>query len=134
MNTGYVRESVDHNSLSEMRISRNRRRREAIFRRQIIVLALLGSFIIFMASFMLGTIMTDAQSDNYSPEFRYYKTVTVHSDETLWDIAELYFSPDNYRSMNQYITDICHINNLGDPDMIRSGEAIIIPYYSSEFK
>ncbi len=134
MNTGYARESFDRNIISEMRISRNRKRREAIFRRQIILLALSASIFIFIVSFMLGSLMIDAQSDSYTPEFRYYKTVTVHSDETLWEIAEDYYSPDNYKNMNQYLTDICRINNLGDPDMIRSGEAIIIPYYSTEFK
>ena len=83
----------------------------------------------------MGTsIMSSAQSDEYQPEFKYYKTVTVHTNETLWNIADSNFSSDNYDSLNSYMGEICKINSISDPNSIKAGEAIIIPYFSTEFK
>jgi nucleoid-associated protein YgaU len=78
--------------------------------------------------------MSDAQSDTFEPQFKYYKSVTVHADDTLWDIARDYYAEDQYSDMSEYISEICSINRLGNVNMIKSGEELIIPYYSAEFK
>jgi hypothetical protein len=134
MTNAYYNSAADRNLRSEMRIARNRKRREAIVRRQITVLILTVTVIIFTSMFMIGSFMSDAQADTYEPSFKYYKSVTVHSDETLLDIADDYYAPEQYSNISEYITEICRINNIGDADMIKSGEALIVPYYSTEFK
>ena len=42
-------------------------------------------------------------SDDYTPDFKYYKTITVHADETLWDIANSNISEDHYANVNAYM-------------------------------
>ncbi len=123
-----------YNSESEIRIRKNKIRRQRIVRRQYFLLGLTIALVIFLFAFIGTTVMSSAQSDEYEPSFKYYKTVTVHSDETLWNIANANFSEDNYDNLNEYIGEICMINAISDPDTINAGEAIVIPYYSAEFK
>ncbi|MCR5670279.1 MAG: LysM peptidoglycan-binding domain-containing protein, partial [Butyrivibrio sp.] len=119
-----------YESRSEVRIRNNRARRQRIFRRQVFLLSLITAFIIFMIIFMASTVMTKAQSDDYKPDFKYYKTVTVHTGDNLWDIASLDYTGDHYKNMNAYISEIRSINRIGDADRINAGEELIIPYYS----
>ncbi len=134
MVAGYYTSANDRNLISEMRIARNKKRREVIFRTQIVLLVVSITLIIFFSIFMLGSVMSDAQSDTFEPQFKYYKSVTVHADDTIWDIASDYYSQDQYSDMSEYISEICSINKLGDVNMIKSGEELIVPYYSTEFK
>ena len=123
-----------YNSESEIRIQQNKIRRQRIVRRQYFLLGLTIALVIFLFAFIGTTVMSSAQSDEYEPSFKYYKTVTVHSDETLWNIANANFSEDNYDNLNEYIGEICMINAITDPDKINAGEDIVVPYYSAEFK
>lgn len=123
-----------YNSVSEIRIQQNKVRRQRIVRRQYFLLGLTIALVIFLFAFIGTTVMSSAQSDEYEPSFKYYKTVTVHSDETLWNIANANFSEDNYDNLNEYIGEICMINAISDPDTINAGEDIVVPYYSAEFK
>ena len=123
-----------YNSVSEIRIQQNKIRRQRIVRRQYFLLGLTIALVIFLFVFIGTTVMSSAQSDEYEPSFKYYKTVTVHSDETLWNIANANFSEDNYDNLNEYIGEICMINAITDPDKINAGEDIVVPYYSAEFK
>lgn len=123
-----------YNSVSEIRIQQNKIRRQRIVRRQYFLLGLTIALVIFLFAFIGTTVMSSAQSDEYEPSFKYYKTVTVHSDETLWNIANANFSEDNYDNLNEYIGEICMINAITDPDKINAGEDIVVPYYSAEFK
>ncbi len=134
MKAGYYSNANDRNLISEMRIARNRKRREAIFRTQLVLLLITVTLILFLSIFMVGSVMSDAQSDTFEPQFKYYKSVTVHADDTLWDIARDYYAEDQYSDMSEYISEICSINRLGNVNMIKSGEELIIPYYSAEFK
>ena len=123
-----------YNSVSEIRIQQNKIRRQRIVRRQYFLLGLTIALVIFLFAFIGTTVMSSAQSDEYEPSFKYYKTVTVHSDETLWNIANANFSEDNYDNLNEYIGEICMINAISDPDKINAGEDIVVPYYSADFK
>ena len=123
-----------YNSVNEIRIQQNKIRRQRIVRRQYFLLGLTIALVIFLFAFIGTTVMSSAQSDEYEPSFKYYKTVTVHSDETLWNIANANFSEDNYDNLNEYIGEICMINAITDPDTINAGEDIVVPYYSAEFK
>ena len=123
-----------YNSVSEIRIQQNKIRRQRIVRRQYFLLGLTIALVIFLFAFIGTTVMSSAQSDEYEPSFKYYKTVTVHSNETLWNIANANFSVDNYDNLNEYIGEICMINAISDPDTINAGEDIVVPYYSAEFK
>ena len=121
-------------SKSEIRIYRNKLRRQRIVRRQKLALALIAAVIVFMFSFLVSTLMLDAQDNTYTPEFKYYKEVTVHAGDTMWDIACENISYEHYKDVNAYISEVCSINHLAQDSTILAGESLIVPYYSTEFK
>lgn len=121
-------------SESEVRIRKNKMKRQRIFRRQICLLALASALVLFLMIFIFSSFMSDAQSDDFTPEFKYYKTVTVHANDTLWDIAKNNYPSEHYKNVNAYISEICSINSIADSSSLQAGEALIIPYFSTEFK
>ena len=121
-------------SESEIRIQKNKKRRQKIYRRQVLMVSLAVACLMFMIIFITSTLLTNAQSDNMEFEYKYYKTVTVHADDTMWDITSANYSADHYKDMNGYINEICNINSISDRDNLKAGEALIVPYYSTEFK
>ncbi len=122
------------NSASEIRIRNNKIRRQKIVRRQFMLLGLSIAFVLFLIILMNSTIRSSAQSEDFEPQIKYYKTVMVHTDDTMWSIADEYYSSDNYKDMGSYISEICSINSIKDAGSLKAGEELIIPYFSSEFK
>ena len=53
----------------------------------------------------------------------------VQSDDTLWDIAMEYASPD-FISINQYIEEVMKSNHLED-SKIKQGQLLLIPSYEA---
>ncbi|RKM62512.1 hypothetical protein D6855_03605 [Butyrivibrio sp. CB08] len=121
-------------SKSEVRIRKNKIRRARIFRRQVCLLCVTVALLIFIGFLFASTIKSEAQSDTFVPEFKYYKTVTVHSDDTMWNLTQADYSSEHYDDMQDYIAEICSINSISDPDRLNAGESLVVPYYSTEFK
>ncbi len=119
---------------SEVRIRNNKRRRQRIVRRQYILLGISTAIVLFFCILMATTVMSSAQSDNYEPTFKYYKTITVHADDTLLEIADEYYSSESNTSFDEYIGEICSINALSDANSLKAGEELIIPYFSHQYK
>lgn len=121
-------------SKSEIRIRNNKIRRKNIVRRQFISLMVAISALIFIIVFNLTTFNSDAQSDTYVPEYKYYRSIDIHPGDNLWTIAASMYSADHYDDINDYIEEVCNINNLSDASDLIAGETLVIPYYSTEFK
>ncbi len=121
-------------SRSEVRIRNNKLKRQRIFRRQIMLLGFATAVLIFVSILFASSIMADAQSDEFTPSFKYYKTVTVHAGDTLWSLAQEEYSEEHYSSIREYMSEICSINRISDTSNLKAGENLIMPYYSTEFK
>jgi len=121
-------------SESEIRIRRNKIRRQKIYRRQLFLISLVVAMMVFGGVFAASSMLTNAQADDAKFDYKYYKTITVHAEDTMWDIARVSYSGDHYHDMNSYINEICNINGISDKDDLKAGEALIVPYYSTEFK
>ncbi len=115
----------------EMKIAKNKIRRERIVKRQRIALAAIVAVIIFTGCFIAATLMLHAHSEDMS--YKYYTSITVESGDTLSSIADKYITGE-YKDTRQYINEVCAINHLDEDGTIYAGENIIIPYYSEEFK
>ena len=60
---------------------------------------------------------------------RYYTSITIEKDDTLWSIASLY-APEGVDT-GRYVNDIRRVNNLHN-DTITAGCSLIIYYYAGE--
>lgn len=121
-------------SESEERIRRNQVRRQRIVRRQYFALGTIIAIIIFTLCFSFTTILSGAEGEDHVTNYKYYKTVTIHSGESVWSIANDNFDSTQYKSINEYIREINNINKLQSDSIVNAGEDLIIPYYSTEFR
>jgi hypothetical protein len=121
-------------SKSEIRIYKNKLRRLRIVRRQKFMLGLAVALMVFVFYFIASTLVLDAQDSSYTPEFKYFKEITVNAGDTLWGIACDNISYSHYGDVADYISEVCSINNISAEGDLLAGESLIIPYYSTEFK
>jgi hypothetical protein len=121
-------------SESEERIRRNLRRRQRIVRRQYTALAIIAAIVIFTLCFSFSTILSGAEGEDHVTNFKYYKTVTIHTGDSVWSIANDNYDEDRYKSVNDYIREIYSINGLDTASVLNAGESLIIPYYSTEYR
>lgn len=121
-------------SESEVRIRRNQIRRRRIVRRQYIALGAILAIIIFTLCFSFSTILSGAESDEHVTHYKYYKTVTLHSGDSVWTVADANYDAGQYDSIHEYISEINTLNKLSSDSVVNAGEVLIIPYYSTEYR
>jgi len=63
--------------------------------------------------------------------YKYYTNVEIQPGDTLWDLADSYM--ENYESKEAYIEEVCQLNSLTGSKIV-SGQNLILPYYSTEYK
>ena len=71
----------------------------------------------------------DSNSSALTSDTRYYTSITIEKDDTLWSIASLY-APEGVDT-GRYVNDIRRVNNLHN-DTITAGCSLIIYYYAGE--
>ncbi len=86
-------------------------------------------FVVIILGSSIHIFATSSDNRNY---YKYYTSIEIQPGDTLWSIADRYTSPIN-KDKEEYISEICKLNNITE-DKIRSGESIIIAYYSQEEK
>ncbi|MCM1125072.1 MAG: LysM peptidoglycan-binding domain-containing protein [Lachnospiraceae bacterium] len=118
-------------SLSERRIRNNRIRRRRELRRHFYTL-LLTLILSAGISVTFFSFRTKAQNPAQDIQYKYYKSISVETGDTLWSLAEEYSCPEYYESYQEYIDEVIRMNGLPD-DRITAGQYLIIPYYDSEF-
>ena len=116
------------NNSFEKKIRANRTRRARQLRRHLIISAF-AFFAIIAISLGFFSIKAKADSKTSIHTYKYYKSLTVNADDSLWEYALLYAPDDNY---DKYIKEVIRMNNLNDDNII-TGMSIILPYYSDEF-
>ena len=60
-----------------------------------------------------------------------YTNIEIQPGDTLWDLADEYL--ENYESKEDYINEVSQLNSIKDGKII-SGQNLIMPYYSTEYK
>lgn len=116
---------------SERRILKNRIRRQREMRKNFLILVMTVC-LITTCTLSLNSFRSNAKDDSTEVSYKYYKSITVANNDTLWSIAERYMDEDHYDSITDYIGEVKRMNSLTD-DVIHYGEYLIIPYYDSEF-
>lgn len=114
--------------MRETRI-RNKRRKSTKITPAFLMLVIAA---IFTGVVLMATV-TRASDEGVPKRYKYYTTLYIEKDMTLWDIANEY-SGMEYNDPNEYIKEVVAINHIKDPDHIEYGTVINIPYYSEEYK
>ncbi len=118
---------------SELRILRNRERRERELRNHMTLLAIVLFAILSVCIFLTASFLTHATSRSEAMEYKYYHNMTVGLNDSLEDVASLYMSADHYENTDQYIAEVMNINHLEDGEVL-PGTHLIVPYYSEAIK
>ena len=105
----------------------NRRKRSVHVKK--LFVGILSLFMIFGLSAFYGSGRVSAHDNaKADPErCKYYKSIQIHSGDTLWNIAEEYMTED-YESVSEYITEVKKINKLSS-DQIQDSQYLTVPYY-----
>lgn len=85
--------------------------------------------IVFTAITFLGFISRVNANDSRSLKHKYFTNITVESGDSIWSIAKEYMDYDFYDDINDYMNEICKMNNLSS-DRLLPGDNLIITYYA----
>ena len=116
---------------SERRILKNRIRRQQEMKKNFLIFLMTLCLVVF-GSVSLNGFRSAAKNDFVEASYKYYKSIMVASDDTLWSIAAKYMDEDHYESIQDYINEVKNMNSMTD-DVIHYGEHLIVPYYDTEF-
>lgn len=116
---------------SERRILKNRIRRQQEMKKNFLILLMTVCLIVF-GSISLSGFRTNAKDDSVETSYKYYKSIVIANDDTLWSIAQQYMDEDHYESIYDYINEVKNMNSMAD-DVVHYGEHLIIPYYDNNF-
>ena len=116
---------------SERRILKNKIRRQREMKKNFLILVMTVCLII-TCSISLSGFRSNAKDDTTEVSYKYYKSIAVAGNDTLWSIAEEYMDEEHYDSITDYIEEVKSMNSLTN-DTIHYGEYLIIPYYDSGF-
>lgn len=118
----------------EERRRRNNAKRRRLIKRRRFILTFVLSCVLLLCTAGIFSLKSNALSENAEMKYKYYTKITVHSGDTLWNLADTYMDATMYDSKSEYIKEIKDINHLGFAGEIQSGQEIIVPYYSTEFR
>lgn len=102
-------------------------------RRRTIVIVIFTLCLIAALTVTFGSFLSKAKEKEADlVYYKYYTSVEIQPGDTLWDLADEYL--EHYESKASYIKEVCRLNSLPGGDKIVSGESLILPYYSTEYK
>lgn len=122
---GMIREA---DARSERRIIKNRIRRQHEMKKHFFMFLMTVCLITACSVSVCGFRSNAKSSGSMDNTNKYYKSIEVSGDDTLWSIAETYMDQNHYASIHDYIVEVKFMNALTD-DEIYYGEYLIIPYY-----
>lgn len=83
---------------------------------------------------VFGSILSKADTKEYATNYyKYFTNIEIQPGDTLWELSEAYMG-EQYESRADYIAEVLSINGLRDGDSIVSGQHLLLPYYSVEYK
>jgi cell division protein YceG involved in septum cleavage len=81
-----------------------------------------------------GSIRAFASSQSTQmPLHKYYTSIQVEKGDSLWSIADDYIA-DGVMTREDFIDEVCTLNHISRQDNLRSGEHLVVMYYSEAAK
>lgn len=106
-------------------------RRRKYYRKKKRLFTVFSCFLLMMVGFLAKVSTVDASAE-YSDRYKYYTSVYVDRDVSLWAVSQEYMT-EEYADIQAYIDEVKAINHMTD-DELEYGTTICVPYYSDEFK
>lgn len=100
--------------------------------KRLIILTVITLFLAGGLALTLNVIDSDAQNKDVKNSYKYFTSITVEYGDTLYTLAKEHTSGHDI-GIQEYIEEVMHINHLED-ETLQSGQSLVIPYYSEEFK
>lgn len=95
-----------------------------------VILVLISVLVIITYSIAFGCSLSSAHGDSQQDiSERYYKSIEIQKGTNLWDIAREY-KPDTMNTQ-EYMQELCRVNQIQDPDVIQEGQYLIVSYDQS---
>lgn len=91
------------------------------------------TLLLIIGGVLIGSSWSDARQTNAANEYsvqKYYTSIEVEPEDTLWSIADTYMS-EEYGDRSDYIAEIRRLNQI-DENQIHSGQHLVIPCYFDE--
>ena len=109
-------------------------RRKAHERKRNLMILVSGFCLALTFAFLFGSFLSKAETrESDTVYYKYYTNIEIQPGDTLWDLAAEYMG-DQYESRTAYVAEVRQINGLANTDDIVSGEYLVMPYYSTEYK
>lgn len=119
--------NIEDSSARRIRMAAERRRKRIT---NIIMLILIVTLFISLT----GSIIAIAGSRQPEQQlYKYYTTVEIEQGDTLWSIASERYTANGYGDVREYIEELRKLNNMSD-DTIKTGDKIVVTYYSDIYK
>ena len=122
-----VNEQLNASQIRELKIKRNRIRRQRQLRRRIAI-GIAAVIIILSSSLGLTSFLSKAAETPDEYKIKTYSSVMVPYGSDLKDLARLYTDFEYYETYDEYIDEVMYINHLIDSD-VRPGYYVILPVY-----
>ena len=101
-------------------------------RKRIAVISIFTFCLITVLALTFGSFLSKAEKKEAGPVYyKYYTSIEIQPGDTLWDLADDYL--EHYESKQTYIDEVRQLNSLTESKII-SGQSLILPYYSTEYK
>jgi len=127
--TGMTQRYREQDRRSERRIRNNRIRRRREMRKNFLLFVMTICLIV-TTSVAVSSFRSNAKNDAAKETYKYYKSIVVSDNDTLWSIAENYMDEEHYGSVYEYIREVMRINSLTN-DAIYADAHLIVPYYDT---
>ena len=83
--------------------------------------------VLSIVTIVVFSVSKTAQAEEAVSLHKYYKTIVIHPEDTLWTIAEEISENGEYKTAD-YVREIQEINHIGSS--IQTGMKLIVPYYA----
>ena len=94
----------------------------------------IAGFVLILLLVLLGnSIRVFASSGQKADYHKYYTSVQLEKGDSLWTLADEY-NGEHVVSRNEYIDEVCRINQISEDTILHSGKSVVVPYYSVEIK
>ncbi len=101
-------------------------------RRKIVFGVGLTLCLIILLTITFGGFLSKAKDKKENVTYyKYYTNIEIQPGDTLWDLADEYL--EHYESKEAYIQEVSQLNSIRNGKII-SGQNLIMPYYSTEYK